>query len=76
MVLTLLLSLPFRTTSPSLFAFPLLETFVATTTLHVLIALLWVSRVRWVGIPAVSYTTLVLLLGALFAVLAAWGALA
>lgn len=73
--LTLLLSLPFRTTSPSLVPFPLWPTFFAATATHVLLSLLWVLRIRWVGIPSVSYATLVLLIGALFAVLAAWGAL-
>ena len=74
-VLTLLLALPFRTTSPSLFPFPLLPTFVACTSIHALLSLLWVSRIKWIGIPAVSYFTLVILLGGLFAVGAAWGAL-
>ena len=73
--LTLLLSLPFRTTSPSLVPFPLWPTFFAATAIHVLLSLLWVLSIRWVGIPSVSYATLVLLIGALFAVLAAWGAL-
>jgi hypothetical protein len=75
LVLTLLLSLPFRTTHPSLVPFPLWPTFIAAATIHVLISLCWILRVRFVGIPSISYGTLVLLVGALFGVLAAWGAL-
>ncbi|KAL8280856.1 hypothetical protein RQP46_006860 [Phenoliferia psychrophenolica] len=75
LVLTLFMSLPFRTTSPSIVPFPVWPTFAAAAFTHVLLALLWVLRIPSVGIPAVSYMTLVILMLLLFAVLAAWGAL-
>lgn len=75
LVLTLFLSLPFRTTSPSLVPFPLWPTFAATALAHVLLSLLWVLDIPRVGIPSVSFATLIILLVLLFAVLGAWGAL-
>lgn len=69
------MSLPFRTTSPSLIAFPLWPTFAFCATTHVVLSLLWLLRVRYVGIPSLSYATLVILVALTFASLAAWGAL-
>lgn len=74
-MLTLALSLPFRTTSPSIVPFPIWPTFAAAAATHAVLSLLWVLRIPSVGIPSVSYATLVILLLLLFAVLAAWGAL-
>lgn len=54
LVLTLVLSLPFRTSAPSLVAFPLVPTFVAAAAAHAFISLLWVARIRAVGIPSIS----------------------
>ncbi|ORY89759.1 hypothetical protein BCR35DRAFT_300218 [Leucosporidium creatinivorum] len=75
LVLTLLLSLPFRTTSPSLIPFPLWPTFASCALLHSFLSLLWCLRIKYVGIPSISYATLVTLVFLLFATLAAWGAL-
>lgn len=36
---------------------------------------MWLLRVRYVGIPSISYATLVILLALTFGSLAAWGAL-
>ncbi len=54
LVLTLVLSLPFRTSAPSLVAFPLVPTFLAAAGAHAFIALLWVEGVKRAGIPSVS----------------------
>ncbi|GAA5947766.1 hypothetical protein JCM3765_001074 [Sporobolomyces pararoseus] len=75
LVFTLLLSLPFRTTSPSLVAFPLLPTFIFVALVHAILSALWVLKVKTVGIPSVSYASLVTLVGLTFASLAAWGVL-
>ncbi|KAK4705329.1 hypothetical protein P7C70_g871, partial [Phenoliferia sp. Uapishka_3] len=75
LVLTLFLSLPFRTTSPSIVPFPIWPTFFISAATHALLSLLWVLRIPSVGIPSVSYATLVVLVFLLFAVLGAWGAL-
>lgn len=53
-MLTLVLSLPFRTSAPSLVAFPLVPTFLAAAAAHAFIALLWVEGVKRAGIPSVS----------------------
>ncbi|GAA6008841.1 hypothetical protein JCM10207_001744 [Rhodosporidiobolus poonsookiae] len=75
LLLTLLLSLPFRLTPPSLFAFPLAPTFLSAASLHALLSYLWLARVRAWGVPACSYGSLVVLLAGAFAVLGAWGVL-
>ncbi|KAK4054184.1 hypothetical protein OIV83_001210 [Microbotryomycetes sp. JL201] len=75
LVLTLVMSLPFRTSAPSLVAFPLWPTFAVVAATHALISLLWLLRIRFAGIAAISYTTLVILVFLTFAALAAWGAL-
>ncbi|GAA5871695.1 hypothetical protein JCM16303_000834 [Sporobolomyces ruberrimus] len=75
LVFTLFLSLPFRTTSPSLVAFPLLPTFLGVALVHSILSALWVLKVKSVGIPSVSYASLVTLVGLTFASLGAWGVL-
>ncbi|BGP16800.1 hypothetical protein JCM10213v2_004804 [Rhodosporidiobolus nylandii] len=75
LVLTLLLSLPFRLTPPSLFAFPLWPTFASAAFLHALLSWIWLARVRAWGVPAISYASLVLLVLLCFAVSGAWGVL-
>ncbi|GAA5968904.1 hypothetical protein JCM21900_003144 [Sporobolomyces salmonicolor] len=75
LVFTLFLSLPFRTTSPTLIAFPLWPTFFLVALTHALLSWLWQSRVRSMGIPSVSYASLVVLVGLTFAALASWGVL-
>ncbi|GAA5903675.1 uncharacterized protein JCM6883_005078 [Sporobolomyces salmoneus] len=75
LVFTLFLSLPFRTTSPSLVAFPLLPTFIFVALVHAILSAIWVIKVKTVGIPSVSYASLVSLLGMTFAALGAWGVL-
>ncbi|BGP40708.1 hypothetical protein JCM10449v2_004670 [Rhodotorula kratochvilovae] len=75
LVFTLLLSLPFRLTPPSLLPFRLAPTFLCAALAHALLSYAWVARVRTWGIPSVSYGSLVLLVGGLFAVLGAWGVL-
>ncbi|SCV69848.1 BQ2448_1242 [Microbotryum intermedium] len=75
LVATLVLSLPFRTSAPTLIAFPLWPTFSAVAVVHILLSMMWILRVRHVGIPAISYMTLIILLFLLFAALGAWGAL-
>ncbi|KAM0789528.1 hypothetical protein ACM66B_000343 [Microbotryomycetes sp. NB124-2] len=75
LVLTLVMSLPFRTSAPSLVAFPLWPTFVVVAATHAVISLLWLLRIRFAGIAAISYTTLVILMFLTFAALGAWGAL-
>ncbi|GAA6062160.1 hypothetical protein JCM10212_002372 [Sporobolomyces blumeae] len=76
LVFTLFLSLPFRTTSPSLIAFPLWPTFACVACVHALLSALWVTKVRTTGIPSVSYASLVILVGGMFAALGSWGVLA
>lgn len=71
-VLTLFLSLPFRTTSPSLVPFPLWPTFAGAAATHAFLSLLWVLRIKFVGIPALSYFTLVLLAFSLTAVVSSY----
>ncbi|GAA6005746.1 hypothetical protein JCM11491_003993 [Sporobolomyces phaffii] len=75
LVFTLFLSLPFRTTSPSLVAFPLVPTFVFVALVHAVLSALWVTKVKKTGIAAVSYASLVTLVGLTFASLGAWGVL-
>lgn len=75
LVFTLFLSLPFRTTSPSLVAFPLLPTFLFVAFVHAILSSLWVLKVKSVGIPSVSYASLVTLIGLTFASLGSWGVL-
>ncbi|KAK4054692.1 hypothetical protein OIO90_003504 [Microbotryomycetes sp. JL221] len=75
LVLTLVMSLPFRTSAPSLVAFPLWPTFAVVAATHAVVSLLWLLRVRFAGIASISYTTLVILVFLTFAALAAWGAL-
>ncbi|GAA5993964.1 hypothetical protein JCM11641_006754 [Rhodosporidiobolus odoratus] len=75
LVFTLLLSLPFRLTPPSLFAFPLPLTFLSVSLLHAFLSWIWVARVREWGVPAISFASLVLLVLMCFAVGGAWGVL-
>ncbi|GAA5919336.1 hypothetical protein JCM5296_001704 [Sporobolomyces johnsonii] len=75
LVFTLFLALPFRTTSPTLIAFPLWPTFFLVALTHALLSWLWQSRVRSMGIPSVSYASLVVLVGLTFAALGSWGVL-
>ncbi|KAI5477877.1 hypothetical protein MNV49_005770 [Pseudohyphozyma bogoriensis] len=75
LVLTLVLSLPFRTSAPSLVAFPLWPTFAAVCLVHSILSCLWVLRIPSVGLPSLSYATLVVLVMLTFGALGAWGAL-
>ncbi|GAA5899148.1 hypothetical protein JCM8208_003016 [Rhodotorula glutinis] len=75
LIFTLLLSLPFRLTPPSLFAFRLPPTFAFAALTHAALAYGWVATVKQYGIPSVSFASLVALLGMLFGVLGAWGVL-
>ncbi|SCZ89659.1 BZ3500_MvSof-1268-A1-R1_Chr9g10531 [Microbotryum saponariae] len=75
LVAALVLSLPFRTSAPTLIAIPMWPTFGAVVVVHILLSMMWILRVRHVGIPAISYITLIVLLFLLFAALGAWGAL-
>ncbi|GJN91066.1 hypothetical protein Rhopal_004081-T1 [Rhodotorula paludigena] len=74
-IFTLLLSLPFRLTPPSLIPFPLAPTFALVALTHALLAYLWLTRVRSWGVPKCSYASLVLLMAGTFATLGAWGVL-
>ena len=74
-IFTLLLSLPFRLTPPSLFVFRLAPTFAFAALTHAALAYGWVATVKQYGIPSVSFASLVALLGMLFGVLGAWGVL-
>lgn len=75
LIFTLLLSLPFRLTPPSLFPFPLVPTFAFASLTHAALAYGWVATVKQWGIPSVSFASLVALVGMLFATLGAWGVL-
>ncbi|GAA5931480.1 hypothetical protein JCM3775_006866 [Rhodotorula graminis] len=75
LIFTLLLSLPFRLTPPSLFTFRLAPTFAFAALTHAALAYAWLATVKTYGIPSVSFASLVALLGMLFGVLGAWGVL-
>ncbi|GAA5845054.1 hypothetical protein JCM11251_007457 [Rhodosporidiobolus azoricus] len=75
LLFTLLLSLPFRLTPPSLFTFPLLPTYTFVSLAHALLSLVWVAKVASWGVPAISYASLVALVMGVFGALAAWGVL-
>ncbi|BGO92027.1 hypothetical protein NBRC10512v2_004291 [Rhodotorula toruloides] len=75
LVFTLLLSLPFRLTPPTLITFSLWPTFLIVSSTHALLAWLWLAKVRRMGIPSISYASLVVLVGLLFGTLGAWGVL-
>ncbi|GAA6045435.1 hypothetical protein NBRC10513_007804 [Rhodotorula toruloides] len=75
LVFTLLLSLPFRLTPPTLLSFSLWPTFLFVSCTHALLAWLWLAKVRRMGIPSISYASLVVLVGLLFGTLGAWGVL-
>ncbi|GAA5851625.1 hypothetical protein JCM8547_001155 [Rhodosporidiobolus lusitaniae] len=75
LLFTLLLSLPFRLTPPSLFAFPLWPTFLLVSSFHALLSLVWVMKVTKWGVPAISYASLLVLVLGCFGALGAWGVL-
>ncbi|KWU43236.1 hypothetical protein RHOSPDRAFT_35242 [Rhodotorula sp. JG-1b] len=75
LVFTLFLALPFRLSPPSLFHFPLYPTFALVSLTHALLAYAWVARVRKVGIPSISYASLIVLVALTFAALGSWGVL-
>merc|ERR1711939_1225274 len=67
--LSLFLALPYRSTLPPLFPLDAAPTFVIVVLIHAVVSLEWLVRVRLVGLPAVSYATLIILLGFFFFVL-------
>ncbi|GAA5874494.1 hypothetical protein JCM3774_005735 [Rhodotorula dairenensis] len=75
LVFTLFLALPFRLSPPSLFHFPLYPTFALVAITHALLSYAWVARVRKVGIPSISYASLIVLVALTFAALGSWGVL-
>ncbi|BGP25233.1 hypothetical protein JCM10295v2_004155 [Rhodotorula toruloides] len=75
LVFTLLLSLPFRLTPPTLITFSLYPTFLLVSSTHALLAWLWLAKVRRMGIPSISYASLVVLVFLTFGTLGAWGVL-
>ncbi|BGP55988.1 hypothetical protein JCM8202_005130 [Rhodotorula sphaerocarpa] len=75
LVFTLFLALPFRLSPPSLFHFPLWPTFALVCATHALLSYAWVARVRSVGIPSISYASLIVLTALTFAALGSWGVL-
>ncbi|TKA52142.1 hypothetical protein B0A53_04986 [Rhodotorula sp. CCFEE 5036] len=75
LVFTLFLALPFRLSPPSLFHFPLYPTFALVSLTHALLSYAWVARVRKVGIPSISYASLIVLVALTFAALGSWGVL-
>lgn len=75
LVFTLFLALPFRLTPPSLFQFPLWPTFAVVCLTHALLSYAWVARVRKIGIPSISYASLIVLVALTFAALGSWGVL-
>ncbi|GAA5987724.1 hypothetical protein JCM10908_007183 [Rhodotorula pacifica] len=75
LVFTLFLALPFRLSPPSLFHFPLYPTFALVCLTHALLSYAWVARVRKIGIPSISYASLIVLVALTFAALGSWGVL-
>lgn len=75
LVFTLFLALPFRLSPPSLFHFPLYPTFALVSLTHALLSYAWMARVRKVGIPSISYASLIVLVALTFAALGSWGVL-